>query len=362
MANSAIGLKTHIWNNNLRSLFLLGTYPFILLAILWGIGVATGFFMTAHGEQGDPFAIGNLWVYEYWPLLATIVALWFTVSWFFNTAMVRMMSHAHPVTREQEPELYNMLENLCISRGMKVPRLEIIETHARNAFASGVGDSSYTITLTRGLLNALRPDEVEGVMAHELTHIINRDVRLLMVCIIFTGMIGFAAQMMWSGLRHSIWVPKSSSSGHGKGGAFILYFAILFVLAIGYMASLLARFALSRSREYMADAGAVELTKNPEGMMRALLRISGRDQIPEATDDVALMCIENTKPFLGLFMTHPPIEARIAALSETTNTPVPDMSPRLPAGHEERFQKPGERAPEWLIRTRGSARNNNPWT
>lgn len=360
MANPAIGLKTHIWNNNLRSLFLLGTYPFILLGILWAIGAATGVFLAASGTQGNPLALGNLWVFEYWPILTASVAIWFTVSWFFNTSMVRMMSHSHPVTRDEEPELYNMLENLCISRGMKMPKLEIIESHARNAFASGVNDKSYTITFTRGLLNALKHDEVEGVMAHELTHIINRDVRLLIVCIIFTGMIGFAAQMMWSGLRHSIWVPKSSSS-NGKGSGFFLYFAILAILGIGYLASMLARFALSRSREYMADAGAVELTKNPEGMMRALLRISGRDQIPEATDDVALMCIENTKPFLGLFTTHPPIEDRIQALSATTNTPVPELAPRLPAGHEERFQKPGERAPEWLIRTRGQDRARNPW-
>jgi heat shock protein HtpX len=252
--------------------------------------------------------------------------------------MVRMVSHARPVTRAEEPALYNMLENLCIARGITMPRMEVIDSPTLNAFASGVTDKTYSITVTRGLIETLQPDEMEAVLGHELTHIINRDVRLMMVCIIFTGMVGFAAQMMWSGMRHALWIPQSRGDGNRKGGGnlIILYFMTLAILMVGYMASMLARFALSRSREYMADAGSVELTKNPEAMMRALLRISGHDRIPQATDDIALMCIENSKPFLGLFTTHPSIGARLEAISRIAGTPVPELRPPSRSGDHDR--------------------------
>lgn len=354
----AIGLKSHIWDNNLRSVAMLALYPLVMLAMLWAAGLTVGVLGGTPGS--DPAQRANDIVLQYWPILAMVVTIWFTVAWFFHAAMIRMVSRAHPVTRADEPALYNMLENLCISRGMVMPRLEIIESHARNAFASGINDKTYAITMTRGLLQSLQPDEVEGVMAHELTHIINRDVRLLMVCIIFTGMIGFAAQIMWSHLRYNLWMPRSTNGNGRRNNPFVLYFAILAILVIGYIASMLARFGLSRAREYMADAGAVELTRNPEAMMRALMRISGRDRIPGSTDDIALMCIENSAPFMGLFATHPPIESRIKALSETTMTPIPELPPHAPAAYQDRFQKPGENAPEWLIRTR-QGKIRNPW-
>lgn len=356
MAVATKGLKTHIWNNNLRSLLLLGLYPLILIGIAFLISVLVGS-MTNHPS---PQGFANAVIAEYWPLIVTITAIWFTVAWFFQTRMIRMVAHSRPVTRGEEPELYNMLENLCISRGLPMPKLEIIESHARNAFASGINDKTYTITVTRGLLSALEPDEVEAVLGHELTHIINRDVRLLMVSVIFTGMIGFLAQMMWSNLRYGMLFPRTSSRNSNRGSSFMLYFTVLAVLLIGYLASLLARFALSRSREFMADAGSVELTRKPEAMMRALLRISGRDRIPQATDDIALMCIENSHPFMGIFATHPPLERRIRAISEITGTPVPVLPPHAPAAFGDRFQKPGDRAPDWVNRI-NSKQRRNPW-
>lgn len=352
---AAIGLKSQIWNNNLRSLLLLALYPFILIGIFYLCGAVIG----GMGNHPSPQGFANRVVAEYWPLVATITAIWFSIAWFFQTRMIRMVSHSRPVTRSEEPELYNMLENLCISRGLKMPKLEIIESHARNAFASGTNDRTYTITVTRGLLSALQPDEVEAVLGHELTHIINRDVRLLVVSVIFTGMIGFLAQMMWSNLRYGLVFSRPSGRNGNRGSPVMLYFAILGILVIGYLASLLARFALSRSREFMADAGAIELTRNPEAMMRALLRISGRDKIPQATDDIALMCIENSVPFMGLFATHPPIETRVRAISQTTGTPIPVLLPHAPAIPGQRFQNPGDRHPDWANRTKNKLRN--PW-
>lgn len=278
----------------------------------------------------------NDFTIQYAPLVITGVAIWFLISWFCHTSMIRKLSKSHPITRTQEPELYNLLENLCISRGMVMPKIEIIETHARNAFASGVNDSTYSITVTRGLMNALATDELEAVLGHELTHILNRDVRLLIVTVIFTGLFGFLAQLVWRNVRYTMFYSRGRR-GKNSGGIVIAMIIIAVVLWLGYMASLLMRFALSRRREFMADAGAIEITKNPEAMMRALMRIAGRERIPGGTDDIAMMCIENSKSFLGIFATHPPIEARIRAISEVTNTPAPDKMSLPPINKEQSF-------------------------
>jgi heat shock protein HtpX len=292
--------------------------------------------------------MGNAFVFEFWPLVVTIVLVWFGISWFSHTSMIRRLSHSHPVTRTEEPELYNLLENLCISQGVPMPRLEIIESHARNAFASGIDKKSYAITVTRGLLNSLTKDEVEAVLAHELTHILNRDVRLLIVSIIFTGMIGILAQMTWNSLRY---MRFSGGRSRNSGAVILLIVVIALILSIGYMATLVTRFALSRGREEMADAGAIEMTKNPSAMMSALMRISKRERIPGATADIAMMYTHNSNPFLGLFATHPPIEERIRLISQLTNTPVPDIRP-VPASNDISFGTTEKSPNPWARRRR----------
>lgn len=368
MAFATSGLNTHIWNNNLKSLAVLAAYPFLIMAIVWACAYVVaysqgGFQMTESQtpegtlwlNTGNPEYVANSILAEFWPLILGVIGVWFGVAWLLHTRMVRGLVQSHPVTRHEEPELYNLLENLCIAQGMVMPRLEIIETHARNAFASGVSDKTYTVTVTRGLMNSLTKDELEGVLAHELSHIVHGDVRLLIITIIFTGMIGFAAQMVWSALRHGF---VYSGKNRKNGGGTLILLGILIVLWIGYFATLLMRFALSRSREYMADAGAIQMTKNPEGLMRALLRIAGKDQIPAAPADIGLMCIENHAPFLGLFATHPPIEARIKALSDLSGAAIPDTNSLPPALPEHRAIQPSlHQSPNpWLITKR--QRNN----
>ncbi len=386
MAKHSVGLNTHIWRNNRRSIMLLAFYPVLLMGVFW-LGSwalsmsmfrysATNITGAYHGSgsmeefvSSDKTApaldlsasvgFANAFTIENAPLVITGVAIWFLISWFFHTSMIRKLSKSHPVFRREEPELYNLLENLCISRGMAMPKLEIIETHARNAFASGVNNSTYSITVTRGLMNSLAKDELEAVLGHELTHILNRDVRLLIITVIFTGLFGFLAQMVWSSIRHSMFYSRRGRN-RNNGGLVIAMIIIAVVLWLGYMASLLMRFALSRRREYMADAGAIELTKNPEAMMRALMRIAGRERIPGGTDDIAMMCIENSKSFLGVFATHPPIEARIRAISEVTNTPAPDEMSLPPINKEESFSSNKKekvtldhmRKNPWLTRSR----------
>lgn len=358
MPIAATGLKTHIWNNNLKSVVLLMAYPFLMIGIVWACAAAVG---AISGGGANSVNIASVFagqvIYDFWPVILTICIIWFMVAWFFHTRMIRSLAHSHPVTRKEEPELYNMLENLSITAGMPMPKLEIIETHARNAFASGIDTKSFTVTVTRGLMNSLTKDELEAVLAHELTHILNRDVRLLIITVIFTGMIGFAAQMVWSNIRFGF---IYSGNNRNKGGGIIIMLAIAVILWVGYMATLLMRFAISRKREYMADAGAVELTKNPSAMMRALMRISGRDKIPETTDDIAMMCIENAKPFLGMFATHPPIEKRIRAISEVTGEIIPDSTSLPPVNKEEQFGNSNQSDNPWLTRMRGH-RKRTPW-
>lgn len=330
MALAAVGLKTAIWNNNIRSVLLLAFYPALIAGLVWAIAALAAVMISPDGRMPPPedlAATANATVIAYGPLILSVVGIWFIIAFFFHTKMVRNLSHSRPVTRMEEPDLYNLLENLCISRGLPVPRLEIIETDALNAFASGIGRGSYTVTVTRGLMKTLQKDELEAVLGHELTHIMNNDVRLLIVSVIFTGMIGFAMQMVWSSFRHSLFYGRHRSHGGNRRGSaqlMIFIIAVGILLWIGYMATLLTRFALSRRREFMADAGSVELTTNPEAMMRALLRISGRDRLKDVPDDIALMCIENTHRFLGVFATHPPIERRIAEISRLTGVPAPD--------------------------------------
>lgn len=361
MAASGIGLQTHIWNNNIKSVLLLAVYPFILMALVWAcayvVAYATGGyrmegFQTQTGymwvNTGNPEYVASRIVGEYWPMILTVVAIWFMVAWFFQSSMIRALSHAHPVSRKDEPELYNLLENLCIAQGMPMPRLEIVETHARNAFASGIDRKSYCITVTRGLMKSLTREELEGVLAHELTHILNRDVRLMMIAVIFTGMVGFAAQMVWSQIRYGY---VFSNRRRERGGGILVLLAIAAILWIGYMATLMTRLALSRRREYMADAGAVQMTKNPEAMMTALMRIAGKAAIPGAPDDINMMCTENAHPFMGLFATHPPIEARIKALAAITGAEPPVLS-IPPADEAHRFEKSGHPRNPWLVSNR----------
>jgi len=380
MTSHTIGLNTHIWRNNTRSIMLLAFYPVLLMSVFWlatwSLGMSTFRYSTTNVTRAyygsmDEFVNGpktmpaldlsasisfaNDFTIQHAPLVITGVAIWFLIAWFFHTSMIRKLSKSHPVTRTEEPELYNLLENLCISRGMAIPKMEIIETHARNAFASGVNDKTYSITVTRGLMNSLAKDELEAVLAHELSHILNRDVRLLIVTVIFTGLFGFLAQMVWSNIRYSMFYSRGRRD-RNSGGLVIAMIIIAIVLWLGYMASLLMRFALSRRREYMADAGAVELTKNPQAMMRALMRIAGRERIPGGTDDIAMMCIENSKSFLGIFATHPPIEERIRAISEVTNTPAPDEMSLPPINKEQSFSSESNldhsRQNPWLTRDR----------
>jgi heat shock protein HtpX len=231
--------------------------------------------------------------------------------------MIDAVTGAQPVTRQEEPRLYNLLENLCISRGITMPTLRIADDDALNAFATGLNQKQYSITVTRGLINALNDQEIEAVLGHELTHIRNGDVRMLVIAVVIAGAISFFGELvfriffqnvMWGGGR------RSSSDGR-KGGAGLAIIIAIAIIVVVWILSIVIRFALSRQREYLADAGSVELTKNPDAMISALRKIEGRGEIPGANSAVMEMCIDNPRVgFSNVFDTHPPVEARVEAL------------------------------------------------
>lgn len=340
--NTVLGLSTYRWNNNIKSMILLALFPVLLLLLLFCIAYATGFvnadpatgivnpmiYILANVRAGTPtprpedFAISVF--YAWWPMVIGAAAVWTLIGYLFNDSIIHMATGAKQVERRDAPKLYNILENLCISRGLTMPKLYIIDGDEMNAYASGIDQKSYAITVTRGLLEQLNDSEVEAVLGHELTHIINRDCRLLIITIVFAGMISFAAQMLWRSIRISAYTRSDRENRGGGAGILIIMLIASVMMGIGYLLALVLRFAISRRREYLADAGSVELTKNPEALIHALEKISQNAEVPHVPSEVRQMFIENPPSFFdmgGLFATHPPIADRIKVLKQLGGLP-----------------------------------------
>lgn len=330
MALAAVGLQTQIFNNHIKSALLLMGFPVLLLLMLGTfLGMLEAFAqpnVLSKGAKIDWPAVVDAGVkgvmtYGHYAILAALV--WFVIAYFFHGQMMRRATGAFPITRKEYPKIYNVLENLCISRGITMPQFEMIDSPALNAFATGIDDKTYKIVLTRGIIEHLQDDELEAVIAHELSHVMNRDVRLLIISVIFVGIISFLCEAVFRALVHGR--PRNYGRNDKNNGALPIMLLALAILVVGYIFAIVIRFALSRRREYLADAGAVDLTKNPEAMMRALLRISGKDKIEGMPDEVQQMCIENSHSFMGVFATHPSIDDRVKMLSFMTGAAIPAL-------------------------------------
>ena len=316
-----IGLQSQISSNNRKSILLLIAFPLLLLGLVWL------FFFALHMYVADESILFNIdvvhsgFLYSV-PYVTIGVLVWFLIAWFSHTSIIKRATGSQPLERKENKRVYNLTENLCISRGMKMPKVYVIEDDSLNAFASGLSDKTFAVTLSRGIINKLEDDELEAVIAHELTHIINRDVRLLIVSIIFVGIFAFITEMAFRSLRFT-----GRGRGKKEGGTIAIVLIVVVLGIIGMVFSSFFRFALSRKREYLADAGAAEMTKNPLALANALRKIS-KDPWIEAVkrDDVAQMFIDHpTKKkdrksldtfFNGIFATHPPIKERIQILEQ----------------------------------------------
>lgn len=318
----AYGLQTHIWSNNWKSVLLMAGFPVLLLLLTYALFLLfAGLSGASSGDEGvaGPFVWAGEALVQAWPFAIAGALLWFGVAYAFYQNIIDAATGARKVERSQEPKLYNLLENLCISRGITMPALRIMETDALNAFATGLHKGQYSITVTRGLMNKLNDAELEAVLAHELTHIRNADVRLLVIAVVFVGIFSFVGEMAFRGLRYGGMRGASRRSSGGRdsgGGAVLAIIVALAMIGVAYALAIVIRFALSRRREYLADAGAVELTKQPDAMISALQKISGNSTV-DAPSEVREMFIENPhSEFASIFATHPPIEKRIAALAK----------------------------------------------
>ena len=310
----AVGLQTHIWANNTRSILLLAGFPVLMILIIYGLQLVLMGFGILPGSGrglGDDIALAASWLGGTIPLAVIIAGVWFAISYFGSQAMIDMMTGARKVERKSEPEIYNLLENLAISRGLRTPTLRIIDNDSLNAFATGLHEGQYSITVTRGLVEALTRDELEAVLAHELTHVINRDVRTMVIASIFAGIISVIAELVFRGLLHS----RGGGRRDNKNAAPLILIGLAFA-AVGFALALVIRMMLSRTREFVADAGAVELTKNPDAMISALRKVEGRSSL-KGPDEVQQLFLDNQANGVGLeglFATHPPIQKRIDAL------------------------------------------------
>lgn len=313
MAGSYTGILQQQRVNVFKSILLLLLFP----CIMAGVAFAAVFLIVEGDAQMKvEYALSVL------PFVGIAVLIWFLIAYFANTAIINGTTGAKPLERKDNPRIYNLVENLCISCGMKMPAVNIIETDGLNAYASGINEKTYAVTLTRGIINKLDDDELSGVIAHELSHIRNKDTQLLIISIVFVGIMSV---LMRLSLRLSYDMSHSRrNSKNGKSDAVVML--IIFVCAaIGYFFTLLTRFAISRKREFLADAAGAELCKNPMALASALRKISGDPGLENVErEDVAQLFIFRAKPekdslrsmMASAFATHPDIKLRIKYLEE----------------------------------------------
>lgn len=314
--NKFVGIQTQIRRNNQKSVLLLMGFPLLVLGAVY---LVTYFFSFNEFKEPEPTLATERFIGVI-PWVIGIVLVWFLIAYFANSKMISLATGAKTLKRKENMRVYNLVENLCMSVGMKMPKVQVIESQALNAYASGLKESDYTVTLTRGIIEHLNDDELEGVIAHELMHIRNQDVRLLVISIIFVGIFSFVVQLAF---RNMLYGSMSRRNNKDSGKAIII---IMIVAFIAYIISLLFKFALSRKREYMADSGAAEMTRKPWALAAALKKISPNHHVNEIkSEDVQDMFIENTPKdgklsmfggIGGLFATHPPIEKRIQFLEQ----------------------------------------------
>lgn len=325
---AAYGLYTHIASNKLRSMLLLAGLFLLIYVLVYAGALLTEVAVNSNRSVNDYLMLAARDLVKAFPYATAAAALWIVIAYFFHQNMIDAVTGGEDVTRKQQPRLYNLLENLCVSRGIPMPKLKIMESDARNAFASGLNRRQYAITVTTGLIKALDDQELEAVLGHELTHIRNGDVQLMVTAVIIAGVVGFFGELFFRMFTNLSWNSSGSSSSSrsssssssdsnskGGGGAIVVVILAVVLILLAWLLSQVVKLALSRSRELLADAGSVELTKNPDAMISALRKIENRGELQGATSAVMELCIDNPREgFADLFATHPSVDSRVQAL------------------------------------------------
>jgi len=284
--------------NKRKTVILIAVFSALVLAIGWVIDQYYG---------GGGFFVGIAAIYS------SISAL---VSYYAGDKVALAVSGAHPVTNTESPYVVRMIENLAISQGMPTPKVYIIEDDSINAFATGRDPKHASIAVTTGAIRKLENEELEGVLAHEMSHVKNYDIRVMTIVIVLVGVVSVLADMMFRASLHG----RRRSRDNG-GGVLLIIGLVLMILAP--IIAQLIKLAVSRRREYLADASGALMTRFPEGLARALAKIK-TESMPMARPSSATAHMFISNPFSGkalaaVFSTHPPIESRIAALQKMSN-------------------------------------------
>ncbi|MCC6735326.1 MAG: M48 family metalloprotease [Bauldia sp.] len=300
--------------------FVLPVVFFVVAVLLLSVFGAPEPLSTALGGAAALLLLGLI-------LLVT----WVPIAYINCRRILDWASGAEPVSRQSSPDLWNLLEVLSIGAGLTMPAVRLIRTDAMNAYASGMREDSFTVTVTEGLLRALSRAELEAVLAHELAHIQNRDVRLMTISALLVGIIPIVVNListaLWGMIFGILALYRSILGAMGIPTGFLeltyrgAYYGGLGVTRgiglLGYGSSALLNLSLSRRREYVADAGAVALTKNPDALISALRRVSGNSALASAVPGISQMYFDFTPSgfFERILSTHPPIERRIMMLA-----------------------------------------------
>lgn len=255
-----------------------------------------------------------------------LAALFALISYYAGDSMILAISGAREIRHQDDPELFNVVEEMAIAAGLPMPRVFLIHDSAPNAFATGRDPAHAAVAITSGLRHKLTRDELQGVMAHEMAHIRNLDIRLMMLLAVLIGIIVMLADLFWQVLRWGSWSRSRGRSRSGKdGGGILVVVIIVLAIILSLIAPLLAQIiqlAVSRQREYLADATAVQLTRNPLGLASALRKIDADPDVLEvANRGTAHLYIANPiKKFEAransMFSSHPPIGERIRRLEQ----------------------------------------------
>lgn len=301
----------HIAKNRFKTvLIIIGFLIFISL-----IGYFVGLYLDYHYGLTRGYSI-LLMVFGL--VVAGITSF---ASYFYSDKIVLQLTGARPLSREENPRVYYMVEGLSIAGGIPVPKIYVIEDRAMNAFATGRNPQNGVIVFTRGLLEKLNDEELKGVIGHELSHIKNYDILLGTIIVVLVGMISIISNII---LRSFIFGGRGRSSDRRTGGLISLILLVVGILLILFspIIATIIRLAISRNREFLADSSGALITRYPAGLANALRKISSNSRLRTASDATAHLFISNpfgkrAGSFLGnLFSTHPPVEERIRRLEE----------------------------------------------
>ena len=305
----------HVAANVIRSFVLLA----FLFALVFGlVYLGSLLYMTwrfPRLEMAEHSALAIAFCRWASPYVVLGCVAWIGIALALSGLLINWSSGCRVITPGSAPRLESILANLCRKAGMDVPKLGIIESDELNAFATGLFKRDRLVAVTEGLAAKLTDDEIEAVMAHELAHIKHRDIMLSIIAATVAGGFALLAELLFFLIARSIWFAFGASDDDEEGGIscwVAMLVGFVFVVFASFISTLVG-LALSRTREYLADAGAVEMTGNPAAMASALEKISGDNDIG-APAGVMQMCIDRPAPFVSLFSTHPPIEDRIRAV------------------------------------------------